>query len=218
MATVEHTHYIIGSVVGPHPFPMMVRDFQSVIGQETKQQCLEQVGRLPDVVVACVGGGSNAAGMFYPFVDDAGVELVGVEAGGRGAERRRARGDAQPRQARRAARHLQLRPAGRRRPDGRRALGLGRPRLPRRRPGAQLLEGQRPRALHQRRRRRGAGGASTCAAGWRASCRRWRRPTRSSRRCGIAAQRGRRTTSSWSASPAAATRTATRWPGWRARS
>ena len=84
MSTVEDTHYIIGSVVGPHPFPMMVRDFQSVIGQETKSQCVEQVGRLPDVVVACVGGGSNAAGMFYPFVDDTGVELVGVEAGGHG--------------------------------------------------------------------------------------------------------------------------------------
>jgi tryptophan synthase beta chain len=85
MSTVEHTHYVIGSVVGPHPFPAMVRDFQSVIGEETKVQCREQVGRLPDVVVACVGGGSNAAGMFHPFVGDAGVELVGVEAGGRGA-------------------------------------------------------------------------------------------------------------------------------------
>jgi tryptophan synthase beta chain len=85
MATVEHTHYIIGSVVGPHPFPMMVRDFQAVIGKEARHQCLEQTGRLPDVVVACVGGGSNAAGMFYPFVDDASVQLVGVEAGGRGA-------------------------------------------------------------------------------------------------------------------------------------
>ena len=85
MSTVEDTHYIIGSVVGPHPFPMMVRDFQSVIGVETKAQCLQQVGRLPDVVVACVGGGSNAAGMFYPFVEDKSVELVGVEAGGRGA-------------------------------------------------------------------------------------------------------------------------------------
>jgi tryptophan synthase beta chain len=84
MATVETTHYIIGSVVGPHPFPMMVRDFQSVIGAESRRQCLDQCGRLPDVVVACVGGGSNAAGMFAPFVDDAGVELVGVEAGGRG--------------------------------------------------------------------------------------------------------------------------------------
>jgi tryptophan synthase beta chain len=85
MATVEHTHYIIGSVVGPHPFPLIVRDFQSVIGQETRQQCLEQTGRLPDVVVACVGGGSNSAGMFYPFIADTNVELVGVEAGGRGA-------------------------------------------------------------------------------------------------------------------------------------
>lgn len=82
MSTVEHTHYIIGSVVGPHPFPMMTRDFQSVIGVETKQQCLEQIGRLPDAVVACVGGGSNAAGMFHPFVDDKAVEMIGVEAGG----------------------------------------------------------------------------------------------------------------------------------------
>jgi tryptophan synthase beta chain len=84
MATVENTHYIIGSVVGPHPFPMMVRDFQSVIGMETRQQCLAQLGRLPDVVVACVGGGSNAAGMFAPFIEDEAVELIGVEAGGRG--------------------------------------------------------------------------------------------------------------------------------------
>jgi tryptophan synthase beta chain len=84
MASVAHTHYIIGSVVGPHPFPTLVRDFQSVIGREARQQCLEQIGRLPDVVVACVGGGSNAAGMFAPFLDDAGVELVGVEAAGCG--------------------------------------------------------------------------------------------------------------------------------------
>src|SRR6202011_4199071 len=85
-ASVEHTHYIIGSVVGPHPFPELVRDFQSVIGRETKAQSLEHAGRLPDAVVACVGGGSNAAGMFYPFVGDTSVELIGVEAGGRGAE------------------------------------------------------------------------------------------------------------------------------------
>jgi tryptophan synthase beta chain len=84
MATVGDTHYIIGSVVGPHPFPAMVRDFQSVIGREARQQCQEQVGRLPDVVVACVGGGSNSAGIFHPFVGDKSVELVGVEAGGRG--------------------------------------------------------------------------------------------------------------------------------------
>ncbi|MBV9124737.1 MAG: tryptophan synthase subunit beta [Planctomycetes bacterium] len=84
MASVENTHYIIGSVVGPHPFPVMVRDFQSVIGREARAQCLEQTGRLPDVVVACVGGGSNSAGIFYPFIDDPSVALVGVEAGGRG--------------------------------------------------------------------------------------------------------------------------------------
>jgi len=86
MASVANTHYIIGSVVGPHPFPAMVRDFQSVIGRETKEQSQRLLGRLPDVVVACVGGGSNSAGMFYPFVSDKDVKLVGVEAGGRGAK------------------------------------------------------------------------------------------------------------------------------------
>jgi tryptophan synthase beta chain len=83
MTSVETTHYCLGSVVGPHPFPRLVRDFQSVIGREARGQCLEQLGRLPDLVIACVGGGSNAAGIFYPFVDDAGVKLLGVEAGGR---------------------------------------------------------------------------------------------------------------------------------------
>ncbi len=86
MATVETTHYILGSVVGPHPFPMIVRDFQSVIGRETRAQCLETLGRLPDEIVACVGGGSNSAGMFYPFVEDYSVALTGVEAGGRGPQ------------------------------------------------------------------------------------------------------------------------------------
>lgn len=83
MSSVEDTHYIIGSVIGPHPFPMMVRDFQAVIGQETREQCVDSFERLPDCVVACVGGGSNAAGMFYPFIEDDEVKLVGVEAGGR---------------------------------------------------------------------------------------------------------------------------------------
>jgi tryptophan synthase beta chain len=82
-ASVAHTHYIIGSVVGPHPFPMIVRDFQSVIGRELKAQTLETLGRLPDAIVACVGGGSNAAGAFHPFIEDSQVALVGVEAGGR---------------------------------------------------------------------------------------------------------------------------------------
>jgi tryptophan synthase beta chain len=83
MGSVEHTHYILGSVVGPHPFPMIVRDFQAAIGTECREQCLAEIGRAPDCIVACVGGGSNAAGIFYPFVDDASVRLVGVEAGGR---------------------------------------------------------------------------------------------------------------------------------------
>ena len=84
VTNVDDTHYIIGSVAGPHPYPMLVRDFQSVIGQEAREQCLEAEGRLPDLLVACVGGGSNAIGLFFPFVDDDGVDLVGVEAGGEG--------------------------------------------------------------------------------------------------------------------------------------
>jgi len=84
MGSVETTHYILGSVVGPHPFPRIVRDFQSVIGRETVEQCQARFNGLPEVVVACVGGGSNAAGMFYPFVEHGDVDLVGVEAGGRG--------------------------------------------------------------------------------------------------------------------------------------
>jgi len=86
VTNVEDTHYIIGSVVGPHPFPMMVRDFQRVIGVEARQQCLELAGRLPDAVVACVGGGSNAIGAFHPFIPDPGVALIGCEAGGDGVE------------------------------------------------------------------------------------------------------------------------------------
>ncbi|MEQ8992314.1 MAG: tryptophan synthase subunit beta, partial [Pseudomonadales bacterium] len=84
VTNVDDTLYIIGTVAGPHPFPAMVRDFQSVIGQEARAQCLQAIGRLPDVLVACVGGGSNAIGLFHPFIDDVDVRLVGVEAGGLG--------------------------------------------------------------------------------------------------------------------------------------
>jgi len=84
VTNVRTTFYVIGSVVGPHPYPMMVRDFQSIIGQETKRQILKKEGRLPDVIIACVGGGSNAMGIFYPFVKNKEVKLIGVEAGGRG--------------------------------------------------------------------------------------------------------------------------------------
>ncbi len=82
--SVEYTHYLIGSVVGPHPYPTIVRDFQSVIGREIRNQILDIEGRLPDAIVACVGGGSNAMGAFYPFIKDREVRLVGVQAGGKG--------------------------------------------------------------------------------------------------------------------------------------
>ncbi len=86
ITTVEDTHYIIGSVVGPHPFPMIVRDFQRIIGDETRKQIQKAEGRLPDALVACVGGGSNSMGLFYPFVEDREVKMIGVEAAGHGIE------------------------------------------------------------------------------------------------------------------------------------
>ncbi len=86
VTNVKDTHYIIGSVVGPHPYPMIVRDFQSIIGQETKVQIQEKENRLPDYILACVGGGSNAIGIFYPFIEDENVKLIGVEAAGYGLE------------------------------------------------------------------------------------------------------------------------------------
>ena len=86
VTNVDDTFYIIGTVAGPHPYPAMVRDFQAVIGREARQQCLQQTGRLPDAVIACVGGGSNAMGIFHPFLEDPAVRLIGVEAGGDGIE------------------------------------------------------------------------------------------------------------------------------------
>jgi tryptophan synthase beta chain len=86
VTNVESTHYILGSAAGPHPYPMMVRDFQAVIGRETRAQCAEKWGGKPDIIVACVGGGSNAMGIFHEFVDDEDVRLIGVEAGGEGVE------------------------------------------------------------------------------------------------------------------------------------
>ncbi|WP_295400795.1 tryptophan synthase subunit beta, partial [uncultured Thiocystis sp.] len=84
VTNVDNTFYIIGTVAGPHPYPMMVRDFQSVIGREARAQILERAGRLPDALVACVGGGSNAIGLFYPFIEDREVEIYGIEAAGEG--------------------------------------------------------------------------------------------------------------------------------------
>ena len=86
VTNIDDTYYIIGTVAGPHPYPMLVRDFQSVIGKEAKEQFDDQVGGLPDAVIACVGGGSNAIGLFYPFIEDTSVKIIGVEAGGRGID------------------------------------------------------------------------------------------------------------------------------------
>ncbi len=86
VTNVDDTFYIIGTVAGPHPYPAMVRDFQAIIGREARQQCFDMTGRLPDVLVACVGGGSNAIGLFYPFLNDKNVQMYGVEAGGDGIE------------------------------------------------------------------------------------------------------------------------------------
>jgi len=84
VSNATDTHYLLGSAVGPHPYPLMVRDFQSVIGKETREQILGRLGRLPNYIIACVGGGSNAIGIFYPFLNDSKVKLIGVEAAGRG--------------------------------------------------------------------------------------------------------------------------------------
>ena len=86
MGNVEDTYYLIGTVAGPHPYPEMVRDFQSVIGGEARKQIMEAEGRLPNSLVACIGGGSNAIGLFYPFLNDRDVQLIGVEAAGKGVE------------------------------------------------------------------------------------------------------------------------------------
>ncbi len=86
VTNVSDTYYLLGSALGPHPYPLMVREFQSVIGRETRVQCLSQIGRLPDLLMACVGGGSNSIGLFYPFLHDKDVRMIGVEAGGTGDE------------------------------------------------------------------------------------------------------------------------------------
>ena len=129
ITNVETTHYLIGSAVGPHPYPAIVRELQAVIGREARAQFLDAEERLPEVVVACVGGGSNAIGMFAGFVDDEDVRL---------SASRRGRGVARLGSRRRAARRALVDPRGRGRADPRRALDLGRPRLSGRRPGARV--------------------------------------------------------------------------------
>ena len=157
VTNVETTHYLIGSVVGPHPYPMLVRDFQSIIGREARRQILAAEERLPGYVVACVGGGSNAIGTFYEFLNDESVQLIGVEAGGEGVD---------------TGRHSATLSAGRpgvlhgsmsyllqdpKRPGSGHPQHLRRPGLPRRRTGTQLPQGQRARPIHRRHRRPGPG-------------------------------------------------------------
>jgi tryptophan synthase beta subunit len=148
VTNVDTTHYIIGSAVGPAPYPALVRDLQRVIGDEARAQILDREGRLPDRVIACVGGGSNAIGIFAPFVGDEGVALIGVEAGGEALE---------------PGRHgapltVALgRAAGRDGPDPRGALDLGRPGLSRQRPRARVPARHRPRDVPHGLRRRGPG-------------------------------------------------------------
>ncbi len=112
VTNVRNTYYLIGSVAGPHPYPMMVRDFQSVIGREARRQILQKEGRLPDYLVACVGGGSNSMGLFYPFVRDLQVKMLGVEAAGRGLAHGQTCGVDPGRDGGRAARQQELRVAG----------------------------------------------------------------------------------------------------------
>ena len=159
VTNVDTTYYLIGTAAGPHPYPEMVRNFQSVIGDEIKAQFQELEGRLPDAVVACIGGGSNAIGTFHPFLDDPSVKIYGAEAGGHGidvAQRPRRVDDRRP--SGRAARQPHLPAAGRRRPDPRRPLDLGRPRLSRRRARALVAARQRARDLRAGHRQGGARG------------------------------------------------------------
>ncbi len=155
VTNVETTFYIIGTVAGPHPYPMMVRDFQSVIGKECLVQMPRAAGRQPDAVIACVGGGSNAMGIFHPYIAHPERPADRRRGGGRGHRHRAALGVADRGAARRAARQPHLPAAGRERPDHRDALGVGRPRLSGRGSRARVAEGQRPRRVRVDHRRRG---------------------------------------------------------------
>ena len=131
VTNVENTFYIIGTVAGPHPYPMMVRDFQSVIGEECRAQMPAMTGRQPDAVIACVGGGSNAMGIFHAYMPDESVQLIGVEAAGHGLETGKHAASLSAGIAGRAAWQPHVSAAGRQRPDHRDAFHLRRPRLSR---------------------------------------------------------------------------------------
>ena len=177
VANVTDTAYVLGSALGPHPYPLMVREFQSVIGREARRQMLEQVGRLPDVVIACVGGGSNAIGIFDGFIDDPGVRLIGVEAGGEriAPGRHAARFAGGSMGVLQGTRTFVLQDAGRQhRAD---ALDLRRARLRGRRPGARLAPRAGAHGIRVCHRRRGARRVPGAGALRRASFRRSNRRT-----------------------------------------
>ena len=158
VASVDHTAYLFGTAAGPHPFPSMVRDFARGIGDEARAQCLERYGRLPDAVAACVGGGSNAIGLFQAFLDDESVAIHGYEPGGDGRRDRPPRRHHPRRRERRPARRPHVRAPGRRRPDHRVALDLRRARLPRGGAAARPPGPHRPGDVHAGHRRRGDAG------------------------------------------------------------
>ena len=211
VTNVYDTFYIIGSAAGPHPYPAMVRDFQTVIGNETRAQMLEREKRLPDLVVACVGGGSNAIGMFHPFLDDTIRRDPRRRSGGRGHGDRAPRRHAVQGHARRAAWRALLSLAGSRRADSRSAFDFGRPRLSRRRPGAFLAARIGPREIFLGHRQGGAGSLRAARPSSKASFPRLNPRTPSPMSC-ASRRRWTRTRSSPSASQAAATRTCSRPP------
>jgi len=196
VTNVETTNYVFGTVAGPHPFPAMVRDLQRIIGDEARAQVLERLGRLPDAVAACVGGGSNAIGIFTAFVPDAGVRLVGYEAGGDGVETGRHAATitgGSPGVLHGARSYLF---AGHQRADGRVALDLSRAGLSGRRPRALLSARHRPRRVLPRSPTPRRWTPSPYCAAPRASSRRSSRRTRWPA-CSNSAVSWVRTASSW---------------------
>ena len=208
VSTVADTHYCIGSVGGPHPFPMMVRDFQRVIGVEAREQMLQAGGRLPDAVIACVGGGSNAIGIFHAFIPDDRRRADRLRGGRRRPRDRAERGNAELRVGGRAARDAHLPAAGRGRPDARDPLDLRRSRLPGRWSRARLAAADRPGELPAGHRQRGDARFLGRSAAPRASSRPSSLRTRWPARCSS----GRNSDPMpccWSTCPAGATRTST---------
>ena len=159
VTNVTDTFYCIGTVAGPHPYPAMVRDFQCVIGNETREQMQEAEGRLPDSLLACIGGGSNAMGLFHPFLDDRSVAIYGVEAAGHGLDKQHAASIAGGKPGC-SARQPHLSADGCGRPDRRSAFDFGRPRLSRHRPRARLAQRYRPGEISVGDRRRSGCGAA----------------------------------------------------------